>query len=66
MKLSVSTHVISITTINPEPPPPENDKNIGFLSNIDLDLLKYYDCAKPAFSAWPSSARQGNVTLIFV
>ena len=36
--------------------PPENHKNIGFLSNIGPDPLK----AKPAFDVGPSSARQRN------
>ena len=41
-------------------PPPENHKNIGFLSNTGPDPPKIYKATKPAFNVGPSSARQLN------
>ena len=41
-------------------PPPENHKNIGFLSNTGLDPLKYHKATKPAFNVGPSSIRLRN------
>ena len=40
------------------PPPPENHKNIGFLSNTGLDPLENNKITKPAFNVRPSSACQ--------
>ena len=44
------------------PPPPENQKNIGFFSNTGPDSLTNHKamCTKPAFNVGPSSARQRN------
>ena len=42
------------------PPPLENHKNMGFLSNAGPDPLKNHKAAKPAFNVGPSSARQRN------
>ena len=47
-------------TGSPDPPPAGNDKNIGFLSNIDLVSLKNHKATKPAFNGGPLSARQRN------
>ena len=43
-----------------DPPPPENHKNIGFLSNTGPDHLTNDKAAKPAYNVRPSSARQQN------
>ena len=40
------------------PTPLKNHKNIGFLSNTDLDPLKKQKATKPAFNVGPSSAHQ--------
>ena len=40
------------------PPPLENYKNIGFLSNTGWDSLKNLKATKPAFHVGPPSARQ--------
>ena len=40
--------------------PPENHKNIGFLSNTGLDPLINHNATKPAFHVGPTSARQRN------
>ena len=40
------------------PDPPENHKNIGFLSNSGPDSLKNYEATEPALNIGPSSARQ--------
>ena len=46
---------------DPLPPPPmENHKNIGFLSNTGPDPLKNHKATKLAFNVGPSSARQRN------
>ena len=42
------------------PPPPENQKNIGFFSNTGPDPLKNHKATKPAFNVGPLSARQRN------
>ena len=42
------------------PPPPENHKNEGFLSNTGPDPLANHKATKPAFNVGPSSARQRN------
>ena len=39
-----------------DPPPPENHKNIGFLSNTGPDPLENHKATKPAFNVWPPSA----------
>ena len=44
----------------PPPPPLENHKNIGFISNTGSDPLKSHIAIKPAFNEGPSSARQRN------
>ena len=36
----------------------KNHKNIGLLSNTDLDSLKNHKASKPEFNVWPSSALQ--------
>ena len=38
-------------------PPLKNYKIIGFLSNIDLDRLKNYNCVESAFNVGLLSAR---------
>ena len=40
--------------------PPENQKNIGFLSNTGRDLMKNHKATKPELNVGPSSARQWN------
>ena len=42
------------------PPPPENYKNVGFLSNTGPDPLNNHKATKPAFNVGPSTARQRN------
>ena len=42
------------------PPPLENHKNIGFLSDTGPDPLKNHKATKLAFNVGPSSARQRN------
>ena len=42
------------------PDPLKNHQNIGFLSNTGQDRLKNHKAAKPAFNAWPSTARHAN------
>ena len=42
------------------PPPLENHKNIGVLSNTGLDPLKNDKATNLAFNVGPSSARQRN------
>ena len=42
------------------PDPPENEKAIWFLSNIDPDALKNHKATKPACNIKPSSACQQN------
>ena len=36
--------------------PLQNHKNIGFLGNTDLNPMKVYEAAKPAFTVGPSLA----------
>ena len=41
----------------PDPPPPENHKNIGFIGNTDPDPVKIHKATKPAFNVgnhWPA------------
>ena len=40
------------------PPPPENHKIIGFLSNSGPDPLKNHGATEPVFNVGPSSAPQ--------
>ena len=47
-------------TAGPDPPLPENHKNIGFLSETGPDPLKIHKATKPAFNVGPLSARQRN------
>ena len=47
---------------DPIPPPLENHKNTGFLSNTGPDPLKNHKATNPAFNVGPSSARQRNAT----
>ena len=44
--------------------PPENHKNIRFLSNSGLDPLKNYEATEPAYNVGSSSARQRNAILM--
>ena len=44
--------------------PPKNHKNIGFLSNIGPDPLKYHKATKTTFNVGPSSALQRNAILM--
>ena len=47
-----------------DPFPPENHKNIGFLSNSGPDPLKNDEATEPAFNVGPSSARHLNEVLL--
>ena len=40
-------------TVGPDPPPPENHKNIGFLGNNGQDPLENHKAARPAFNVGP-------------
>ena len=42
------------------PPPLQNHKNLGFLSNTGPDPLKNHKATKPEFNVGPSSACQQN------
>ena len=46
------------------PPPHEKSQNIGFLSITGPNPLKKHKATKPAFTVWPSSARQRNAILM--
>ena len=48
------------TGVQTIPPPLENHKDIGFLSNTVPDHLKNHKATKPAFNVGPLSARQRN------
>ena len=53
-------------TEGPDPPPPKNHKNIGFLSNSGPDPLKNHKATEPAFNFGLSSARQRNaIQMVF-
>ena len=43
----------------------KNQKNIVFLCNTGLDLLKNHKATKPAFNVGPSLARQRNAIMAF-
>ena len=45
------------------PPPLNNHKNIGFLSNTGPDPLKNHKATKPAFNVGQTSARQCNASV---